>query len=274
MTDAFAEYAEAERLAVENIGKDKAERLGLYWWDSAGLDYSASNKNDLIRFHDQMQDGRFTVNISLMGELSNKELWMLETAGRIVFEFGKTIGKPTAARDAVTRAMYQWKIVASHFDLRNSILEIGPGSGYLGLMAMLAGHDYKAIERASGFYHYQRELWNFAARHIIKGKATHIPWWRLADEQAFEPVGVATINHAICEIHPDGLHTMFSFLRRSTFTVVIEDVGLQKTPKQTALDTIKSAGWHISSFPNDVHICRREPRRDIETIFNEIEGAQ
>ena len=104
------------------------------------------------------------------------------------------------------------------------ILEIGPGSGYLGMLLANDGHQYFAMDAAQAFYLYQKKLWSDiygadyfdyseASSRPDTAKVTHIPWWQFANLSIPIPdVDVVTINHALAEMHPLAVKTIFARL--------------------------------------------------------------
>ena len=104
------------------------------------------------------------------------------------------------------------------------VLEIGPGSGYLGMLLANDGHQYFAMDAAQAFYLYQKKLWSdiYGADYFdysesssrpSTAKVTHIPWWQFANLSIPIPdVDVVTINHALTEMHPQAVKTIFARL--------------------------------------------------------------
>ena len=104
------------------------------------------------------------------------------------------------------------------------ILEIGPGSGYLGMLLANDGHQYFAMDAAQAFYLYQKKIWSdiYGADYFDYSesssrpdttKATHIPWWQFANLSIPIPdVDFVTINHALAEMHPQAVKTIFARL--------------------------------------------------------------
>ena len=102
------------------------------------------------------------------------------------------------------------------------ILEIGPGSGYLGTLLANDGHQYFAMDAAQAFYLYQKKLWSDiygsdyfdyseSSSRPENAKITHIPWWRFANLSIPLPeVDIVTINHALAEMHDNAVKTIFS----------------------------------------------------------------
>lgn len=104
------------------------------------------------------------------------------------------------------------------------ILEVGPGSGYLGLLLANDGHQYFAMDAAQAFYLYQKKLWSDvygtdyfdyseSTSRSETAKITHLPWWRFANISIPLPdVDIVTINHALAEMHENAVKTIFARL--------------------------------------------------------------
>lgn len=97
-----------------------------------------------------------------------------------------------------------------------AILELGPGSGYLGAMLLKCGHAYASMDITQGFYIWQSRL----MEHIAPGefhegaeddawpykrsaRALHIPWWDFARIYRGEPpqFDIIVCDHALGEMH-------------------------------------------------------------------------
>ena len=144
------------------------------------------------------------------------------------------------------------------------ILEIGPGSGYLGLLLANDGHQYFAMDAAQAFYLYQKKLWSDiygsdyfdyseSSSRPDSTKITHIPWWQFANLSIPIPdVDVVTINHALAEMHPQAVKTIFARLYSAwgdtdKKLVLAESWGLDYFKrKKVMLKDIRTASFTIS----------------------------
>ena len=154
------------------------------------------------------------------------------------------------------------------------ILEIGPGSGYLGLLLANDGHQYFAMDAAQAFYLYQKKLWSDiygddyfdcseSSSQPDTAKVTHIPWWQFANLSIPIPdVDVVTINHALTEMHPQAVKTIFTRLY-STWgdtdkkLVLAESWGYDYFKrKETMIADIRSESFAVHRITNRVTIFR------------------
>ena len=154
------------------------------------------------------------------------------------------------------------------------ILEIGPGSGYLGVLLANDGHQYFAMDAAQAFYLYQKKLWSdiYGADYFDysemssrpdTAKVTHIPWWQFANLSIPIPdVDVVTINHALTEMHPQAVKTIFARLYSAwgdtdKKLVVAEGLGYDYFKrKQAMFADIRSASFTVNQITNRVTIFR------------------
>ena len=154
------------------------------------------------------------------------------------------------------------------------ILEIGPGSGYLGMLLANDGHQYFAMDAAQAFYLYQKKLWSDiygsdyfdyseSSSRPDTAKVTHIPWWQFANLSIpILDVDVVTINHALTEMHPQAVKTIFARLYSAwgdtdNKLVLAESWGLDYFKrKESMLADIRSASFFVNRITNRVTIFR------------------
>jgi len=80
------------------------------------------------------------------------------------------------------------------------------------------------MDAAQAFYLYQKKLWSDtysadyfdyseSSSRLDTAKVTHIPWWQFANLSIPIPdVDIVTINHALAEMHPQAVKTIFTRL--------------------------------------------------------------
>ena len=162
----------------------------------------------------------------MLGGLSNDEFDLIQQLAESVNAFSEArFGYKAAARSSILNALNVRRHIKYIFgEARPKVLEIGPGSGYLGAMLMLDSYPYAATDVTQAFYLYQNHFWNFilggrvkelvhqpAAKErsleAVPGNALHIPWWEFARlEPGSTPnYDVVTCNHVLCEMHPNCL---------------------------------------------------------------------
>jgi len=85
--------------------------------------------------------------------------------------------------------------LAAHRGRRLRIVEVGPGSGYLGAYCLLRGHRYVGIDNTQALYLWQHRLFRWLARGDLvdyafadtppaifpPGRAGLVPWWHFAE---------------------------------------------------------------------------------------------
>jgi len=134
----------------------------------------------------------------------------------------------SCGKHALTRSLYQYQLIIQNrpHDGKLKILEIGPGSGYLGILLANDGHEYFAMDAAQAFYLYQKKIWSHtfqsdyfdyseSANRPTNPKITHLPWWRFADlSVALPEIDIVTVNHALAEMHENAVKLIFSRLYR------------------------------------------------------------
>ena len=227
MSNIVEQYNQAERAGRATVSNRAIESFSLEVFDTLGYPCRIDDESELWRYHDVMQEGRFKENLRLIGKYSEHEFDLVtKTANQILGFSERHLPIRNSGKHALTRSLYQYQLLMKHRPhgrpLR--ILEIGPGSGYLGLLLANDGHQYFAMDAAQAFYLYQKKLWSDiygsdyfdyseSSSRPDSTKITHIPWWQFANLSIPIPdVDVVTINHALAEMHPQAVKTIFARL--------------------------------------------------------------
>lgn len=183
-----------------------------------------------------------------------------------------------AANGALIRAFIGFRYIRSLLpEGKGLILEVGPGSGYLGALLALSNYTYLATDNTQGFYMAQNHLWSelFGERLIElasdtrdlsdfevvpEGAVIHIPWWKFYVERPTElslKVDMLTVNHALCEMH----RSAFGYVVNLSYKLLdkmdgfphyffIEGPGADRLrDQQTMCSHILSAG-HVNVYTN------------------------
>jgi hypothetical protein len=165
--------------------------------------------------------------LRLIGKYTDREFDLITKTARQILSFSERhLPIRNSGKHALTRSLYQYQLLMKNrpHDGQLRILEIGPGSGYLGLLLANDGHQYFAMDSAQAFYLYQKKLWSdiYGADYFDYSESTskpdtakigHIPWWQFANLSIPIPdVDVVTINHALAEMHPQAVKTIFARL--------------------------------------------------------------
>jgi SAM-dependent methyltransferase len=220
-------YNQAERAGRATVSNRAIESFSLELWNTLGYPFKVDSESELWRYHDSMQDGRFKENLRLIGNYSENEFELVTKTAKQILSFSERhLPIRNSGKHALTRSLHQYQLLMKHRPHNGPlrILEIGPGSGYLGLLLAKDGHQYFAMDAAQAFYLYQKKLWSdiFGSDYFDysesssrpdTAKVTHIPWWQFANLSIPIPdVDVVTINHALTEMHPQAVKTIFARL--------------------------------------------------------------
>ena len=277
MENIVDKYNQAERAGRATVSNRAIEAFSLELWNTLGYPFKVETESELWRYHDVMQEGRFKKNLLEVGECSDHELNLIMNTAKQILSFSERhLPIRNSGKHALTKALYQYKLTMRNRPHNNSlrILEIGPGSGYLGLLLANDGHQYFAMDAAQAFYLYQKKLWSDiygsdyfdyseSTSRPDNAKVTHIPWWRFANLSIPIPdVDIMTCNHALAEMHPEAVKTIFRRLYSAwgdtdAKLVLAETLGWQKLHrKQTIFQDIRNLGFYKIKATKDVHVWK------------------
>jgi hypothetical protein len=218
-----AAYGEAETAACSRLPNRIIEEARPFLFNQLGYPTRIERNDAGWRFADTMHETRFAGDVQgrLRG-LTDEEMEMFRTVNRAVTAMSeKLYGRRVFTTSSFVRALNIFRhIRALYPEPGTTVLEVGPGSGYLGALLMLNGYRYLATDITQGFYLYQSHLWRqlfgdrfheladnpasiqeLLARDDIVG--IHLPWWvYMTLHQEKEPftVDVVTANHMLCEM--------------------------------------------------------------------------
>ena len=285
MSNIVDQYNQAERAGRATVSNRAIEAFSLELWNIVGFPFKVEDESELWRYHDSMQDGRFNKNLRLIGSYSEHEFDLITKTAKQILGFSEHhLPIRNSGKHALTRSLYQYQLLMKHrpHDGPLRILEIGPGSGYLGLLLANDGHQYFAMDAAQAFYLYQKKLWSdiYGADYFDysessslpdSAKVTHIPWWQFANLSIPIPdVDIMTCNHALAEMHPQAVKTIFRRLYSSwgdtdKKLVLAETVGWQKLHrKRTIFQDIQSLGFYRINATDNVHIWKPNIAMSVE----------
>ncbi len=267
MSNIVEKYNQAERAGRATVSNRAIEAFSLELWNTLGYPFKVDSESELWRYHDAMQDGRFDENLLLIGKYTDHEFDLITKTAKQILGFSERhLPIRNTGKNALTRSLYQYQLLMKYrpHDGQLRILEIGPGSGYLGLLLANDGHQYFAMDAAQAFYLYQKKLWSDiygadyfdyseSSSRIDTAKVTHIPWWQFTNFSIPIPeVDVVTINHALTEMHPQAVKTIFNRLYSSwgdtdKKLVLAESLGYDYFKrKQSMFADIRSANFAIN----------------------------
>ena len=227
MSNIVDKYNQAERAGRATVSNRAIESFSLEVFNTVGYPSRIDDELELWRYHDVMHEGRFKLNLQIIGSYSEHDFDLVTKTAKQILGFSERhLPIRNSGKHALTRSLYQFQLLMKHrpHDHPLRILEIGPGSGYLGMLLANDGHQYFAMDAAQAFYLYQKKLWSDiygadyfdyseSASRPDTAKVTHIPWWQFANLSIPIPdVDVVTINHALAEMHPQAVKTIFARL--------------------------------------------------------------
>ena len=227
MENLVDKYNQAEREGRSTVSNRAIEAFSLELWNTLGYPFKVNDESELWRYHDVMQEGRFEANLRLISKYTDHEFELITKTAKQILSFSERhLPIRNSGKHALTRSLYQYQLIMKNrpHDGPLKILEIGPGSGYLGTLLANDGHQYFAMDAAQAFYLYQKKLWSDiygsdyfdyseSSSRPENAKITHIPWWRFANLSIPLPeVDIVTINHALAEMHENAVKTIFARL--------------------------------------------------------------
>lgn len=232
-----------------------------------------------------MQDGRLEGNLGLLGSAMDGEVELVRRAADAIVDFSvSTFGFASAGKDMLSRAVYQYSLLASVLKNESrpwTIMEVGPGCGFLGVLLGLAGHRYVALEASQAFWVYQSSLF----RHVFgdeysdglgqdERRISHLAWWDFCSEASTLPrLTACTANHMLNEMNAMALRfTMrkLSATQRLGMQVVAEALGATYLRGEEETTTIiaesgfsglgKGGGhWHFRKTEGEATVTFFEP---------------
>ena len=277
MPNIVEKYNQAERAGRATVSNRAIESFSLEVFNATGYPCRIDDESELWRYHDSMQDGRFKENLRFIGSYSEHEFDLVTKTAKQILGFSERhLPIRNSGKHALTRSLLQYQLLIKHrpHDRPLRILEIGPGSGYLGMLLANDGHQYFAMDAAQAFYLYQKKLWSDiygsdyfdyseSSSRPDTAKVTHIPWWQFANLSIpILDVDVVTINHALTEMHPQAVKTIFARLYSAwgdtdNKLVLAESWGLDYFKrKESMLADIRSASFFVNRITNRVTIFR------------------
>lgn len=202
------------------------EAFSLRVFDELGWPHSIKKSTELWRYHDVMHEDRASYYLAFLGnvlqekehnaisELSN---YLYNFSYRLSGELSRTsLGISTLMSGVWTYRMHKavCEILLPNSDI--NVLEIGPGSGRLGLNILLSEHyeSYSTLEAAQAFYVYQNSLFNDFCRvnlnksnRLMSSKVRQYCWFDFCrPEYSIGRANVVHAHHNLNEIRINALH--------------------------------------------------------------------
>jgi hypothetical protein len=220
-------YDAAESAAAEAYPNRILQAFYPEMFAAVGYPGRVGSARQLWRYIDVMHETRTEFNTEhLLHGLTAEEFELFKRVTRLVDEhvtqqFGIR-AHPTAALLRAIHVLRLIKIVTG--SARPTVLEVGPGCGYLAMLLIMEGYPYIGTDVVQAFYLYQHQMLSLVAKNLRElvvenhnilsvnqpepGTAIHIPWWKwvtLTPERIAFSAGIMTSNHVLCEMHPSSM---------------------------------------------------------------------
>ena len=220
-------YDAAESAAAEPYPNRILQAFYPEMFAAVGYPGRVGSVRQLWRYIDVMHETRTEFNTEhLLRGLTAEEFELFKRVTRLVDEhttrqFGFR-AHPTAALLRAIHVLRLIKIVTGR--ARPTVLEVGPGCGYLAMLLIMEGFPYVGTDVVQAFYLYQHQMLSLVTKDLRElvvdnhnilsvdqpepGTAIHIPWWKwvtLTPERISLSAGIMTSNHVLCEMHPSSM---------------------------------------------------------------------
>jgi len=280
----IADYEEAERYGRRAVPNSAIAAFTPEVFQHIGYPHRITHSQELWRYHDVMQDGRLEQNLLLVGRSMDDELDLVGRAADAIIRFTETnLGFRSAGKDMLSRAVYQYSLIRESLNGLPrpwTVMELGPGCGYLGVLLGLDGHSYIAIEASQAFWVYQSALlrsvfageYSDGLRSEEELRIRHIPWWKLCSEGfTFPKLTACTANHMLAEMNAAALVHISRKLAVSQpvgFKVIAEDLGLCRYNEENeTLKRIAKTGFNATEIKSRVWVFEaRSSRGEIRRL--------
>jgi hypothetical protein len=220
-------YDAAETAAADRYGNRIVQAFYPEIFVTLGYPVRVKRIDQLWRYIDLMHETRTSFNIvHLLKGLTTEEFELFKRVTQIVDEHAtRQFGMRAHATAALLRALHVLRLIKIVTgDSRPTVLEVGPGSGYLAMLLVMEGYPYIGTDVVQAFYLYQNRMLSKVAKTLRElaaedgdvlsveqpapGTAIHIPWWKwvtLTPEKVKLSAGIMTSNHVLCEMHPSSM---------------------------------------------------------------------
>jgi hypothetical protein len=274
--DAIARYDQEEQEALRKLPNRIIEAVQPAGFHFTSYPTRIGDERELWRYADVMQDRRAGKILDGLGGLTRHEfdLWAKATEHATVVT--EELGHRIVPRNAPLAAVESYRVIKTFYD-DPTVFEVGPGSGYLGKMFLLAGRSYCSTDVTQAFSLWQSKFLG----------ARQIPWWQWFDYAAPPTSAHAiVVNHALCEMSENALRYLIVRVERiltDTGTLFAEGFGASylRTAHQT-VEIFLRRGWKfielgVGSYvflpPRSVGLPPRKPVDEIVCKWNEIENV-
>ena len=178
-------------------------------------EFKLNSVDEIPIFFDIFHDKRAEETVDkLMSGMNSKEFELLKKILNKLIEFNNLCENKSLPYNSILRHFYQYRLLSKLLPNCRSLLEIGPGSGFLPLISVMSNDEinYICTDISEAYFLTQEILYNYfnlldeERHHLKKGKILHLPWWEYINLiKKNLKIDCIIINHAICEMHEDAI---------------------------------------------------------------------
>ena len=261
-----AQYDEHEKQGKKVLCNSYVEAFQTEVFTRLGYPTRIAGEDELWKYINSQHESLFDVWFNEMLEgITQEELGMLAELLQRTARFTKEdLRRSVLPRGPLLHSLHMVRHIRYMFgNDRPTILEFGPGSGYLGALLLMLGYPYAGTDVTQAYYLYQNRLWNHITGGRVReagidgtaaellssmspGVAVHIPWWEFAKlrPETMPALDCVTANHMVCEMH---------YYSRK-FSMLLSNVALQRSPARHRSFIFQ--GWGLSG-PEDRAVANR-----------------
>lgn len=227
------EYDAAEAEAIKKLPPDVAKAFQPVAFQSYAQQWCrrVTSLDQLGPWVDCMHQGTERIWANL-GGLTEREFAAVKDVRDHAIEVSAAIGCSRAPKDALLQAVVPWRKVRLLMPRGASILELGPGSGYLGALLMRAGYHYTGFEITQPFY-----LWQSALG------LQNLPWWYVREKMIDASWDLVVACHMLNEMSEPALKWLIADTISPIFVEGWGSVGIR--PTAVTREMFVAAGWKI-----------------------------
>ncbi len=296
LSGSIKKYDARENASLSIFGNTTIQAFQPGLFQSIGYPFRITNPSELWRYHDMMKDNQFENLLKAVGSISPGEFNLLVKTSQQIRAYGtKSLGINGTGKKALLASLNYLRIIENRVGVENlsglKILEIGPGCGYLGLLAWSKKYQYSAVENAQAMFLYQKSLWSSIigdgyqdlseSEESTTAAVSHIPWWIVADTNIILPAfNVVICNHAFAEMSKSALKFYLWRIREEwsrgnvyTGVVIAQSLGKKNTSYAEVLEIFSTCGYELiekSSGVNkfdDVYCWKLQNSGGLETFL-------
>ncbi len=245
--------------------------------------FSGFDKFSNLKFLTNSQhNGRYETYLKndLWGVFTEEEFKILSKLFNVSAEINLHLdGRMTPSLDSIFAAMLAVRLIEKKLKKGATILEIGPGSGFVTAMLALKGYKVITVDVLPNFIFYQNMFFehlfgsefkydfSFSRSKVNQFSVLQLSWWNFINiKNKLLDIDAITINHSLNEVSKLAMHYYLSICEKQhrPFDVFIENVGFT------------SGNNNFNNFflnSNKYKICHKNFHGDVEFNKNFVYGA-